>query len=478
MAGTEVFSHRLIFQLLELHKERRSGILRAEHGSAKKQLVVRQGRLAFAESNAPEDHLARVMVSMNLLPKSALPGIAAQMKEKKTSDEAILASGKTSQRELEEGAREQALTVLSSLMSWDDGEIRLYSNEHLAQRRFDVALPLPDLIVAAARRAASRRPFPQAFSPLVGPISPVFENRENLLILPLDRIEAFAFSMVTEPSPVEYVISCLVQEHSKPEELILRLLILGLLRKGEFAGEPVQEQPDRSSELEAKLDEMLRDSESNDLYGILGVPADATENQIKQAYHELAKNYHPDRFQSKNFSSSLRLKAQQMFTAITGAYTQLGDKAARSSYDRERLKQKGQSGPAPKARAGAGKDRESMAEIMYRAGQGFFSKGDFERAAEKLRECVYLKPDVAKYQYLLGASQAEVPKMRKEAEQSLLKAIELDRSLAEPYVALAKLYLKVGMARRAEAQIREALRLSPGNSEAGELLKQITSRDA
>ena len=475
MTWTGSFSHKLIFQLLELHKERRGGILRAEHGPSKKQLVVKQGRLSFAESNAPEDHLARIMVSMNLLPKSALPGIAAQMKEKKTSDEAILASCKMSQRELEDGAREQALAVLSSLMSWDDGEIRLYTSEQLARRRFDLALPLPDLVVAGARRTASRRPIPSAFGPVSGTISPVPENRENLLILPLDRVEAFAFSLVTGPSQVEHVISCLVQEHPKPEELILRLLILGLLRKGDYVPEAVPEEPDVSSELEGKVDEMLRVSESGDLYRILGVTAEATESQVKQAYHELARQYHPDRFQSRKFTPELRLKAQQLFTSITGAYARLGDQAERSAYDRERMKRGASGGSAPKGRSGASPDRETMAEVMYRAGQGFYSKGDFEKAAEKLRECVYLKPDVAKYQYLLGASQAEVPKMRKEAEQSLLKAIELDRAPTEPYLALGRLYLKVGMARRAEAQVREALRLHPGSVEAADLLRQITS---
>ncbi len=470
MNGTEVFSHKLILQLLELHKERRGGILRAERGQQKKQLVVRQGRLAFAESNAPEDHLARVMVTMNLVPKSALAGIAAQMKEKKTSDEAILASCKVSQRELEDGAREQALVVLSSLMSWDGGEVRLYSAEQMARRRYDLALPLPELIVTAARRAASRRPMPPAFSPLAGTISPALRNRESLLILPLDRTEAFAFSLVAGSSPVESVVGSLVQEHPKPDEILLRLMILGLLQKGEPAPEPVEEKPDASSELEMKVDELLRRSESGDLYKILGVTADASEGKIKQAYYELAKNYHPDRFQSRECSAALRVKAQQLFTSITGAYARLGNQAERSAYDVERLK-----GPESKARAGASPNRENMAEVMYRAGQGFFAKGDFEKAAEKLRECVYLKPDVAKYQYLLGASQAEIPKTRKEAEQCLLKAIELDNTLVEAHICLGRLYHKVGMARRAEVQVREALRLNPGNAEAGNLLRQIQS---
>lgn len=67
MPESNAFSQRLTIHLLELHRTQRGGIVRAERGTTKKQLVVRKGRLAFAESNSPEDHLARVLVSMELL---------------------------------------------------------------------------------------------------------------------------------------------------------------------------------------------------------------------------------------------------------------------------------------------------------------------------------------------------------------------------------------------------------------------------
>ncbi len=35
--------------------------------------------------------------------------------------------------------------------------------------------------------------------------------------------------------------------------------------------------------------------ESNDLYGILGVPKTATDKEIKKAYRNLAVKYHPDK---------------------------------------------------------------------------------------------------------------------------------------------------------------------------------------
>jgi len=63
--------------------------------------------------------------------------------------------------------------------------------------------------------------------------------------------------------------------------------------------------------------------------------------------------------------------------------------------------------------------------------------------------------------------------MRKEAEQHLLKSIELDGMQAEPYLALGKLYISVNLPRRAETQLQEALRWDPENSEAQKLLHEL-----
>ncbi|XP_041650637.1 dnaJ homolog subfamily B member 9a [Cheilinus undulatus] len=62
-----------------------------------------------------------------------------------------------------------------------------------------------------------------------------------------------------------------------------------------------------------------------DYYDILGVPKDATERQIKKAFHKLAMKYHPD----KNRSPDAELK----FREIAEAYETLSDESKRRQYD-------------------------------------------------------------------------------------------------------------------------------------------------
>ncbi|XP_006642962.3 dnaJ homolog subfamily B member 9a [Lepisosteus oculatus] len=62
-----------------------------------------------------------------------------------------------------------------------------------------------------------------------------------------------------------------------------------------------------------------------DYYNILGVPKDASERQIKKAFHKLAMKYHPDKNKSPD--------AETKFREIAEAYETLSDEKRRREYD-------------------------------------------------------------------------------------------------------------------------------------------------
>lgn len=70
---------------------------------------------------------------------------------------------------------------------------------------------------------------------------------------------------------------------------------------------------------------------SKDLYGILGIKKDATEDEIKKSYRKLALKYHPDKWADK--PQQEQKKAEDKFKEITEAYEVLSDTEKRKQYD-------------------------------------------------------------------------------------------------------------------------------------------------
>lgn len=66
--------------------------------------------------------------------------------------------------------------------------------------------------------------------------------------------------------------------------------------------------------------------EFKDYYAILGVPRDASEEEIKKAFRKLARQYHPDVAKDKK-------AAEEKFKEINEAYEVLGDPEKRRKYD-------------------------------------------------------------------------------------------------------------------------------------------------
>ena len=68
-------------------------------------------------------------------------------------------------------------------------------------------------------------------------------------------------------------------------------------------------------------------SNKKDYYEILGVPKDATEDQIRRAYKKLAIKWHPDK------NPDNKKQAEEKFKEISEAYSVLSDPKKKNEYD-------------------------------------------------------------------------------------------------------------------------------------------------
>lgn len=476
MSG-EFTNSKLLGALLHIHHMGKSGILRLQRGTARKQLGLREGAVAYAESNQPQEHLVKILVRMSLLERKHLSKVTALMKGGKTSDEAVAAAAGLEAERILAGAREQAVAILATLLTWPPEEPKFYSTEGLPARRLNLRIPIPEILVLAARRAACSPDLMAALPHVRGIVAPA-ADRKLAAILPLDGAELYACAQCQAAQPVEDLLNLLPTGTVKPIEILRRLLLLGLLTVESVpsAADAAAAADALLEQMEAQIDDLLAQFEVANYYEILSVSTDADAEKIHAAYHDLARRYHPDRFESRKYSDALRRKAERLFTFITGAYTTLSDPAARASYDEARKTKESQVEAARQSVAAVDVETEKMAEALFNAGCASLASKDYEKAVRQLKESVFLQPNVAKYQLYLGVAEAGIPRLAKEAEQHLLRALELDPMRVEGRLELGKLYMRVNLPKRAETQFLEVLRWDPENKTALRLLDEIGKR--
>jgi DnaJ-class molecular chaperone len=75
---------------------------------------------------------------------------------------------------------------------------------------------------------------------------------------------------------------------------------------------------------------------ADDPYTVLGVPRNATDDDIRRAYRKLAKELHPD------LNPANRVSAEERFKKVSGAYGVIGDAEKRKQYDRGEIDANGE----------------------------------------------------------------------------------------------------------------------------------------
>jgi hypothetical protein len=255
-------NRKLLDVLLDLHIKSRSGILRIRRESAKKQLVLHNGLLVFAESNQPQEHLAHVMVALDLLPRAKLNDIASSMKTGKTSEEALLALPNANIENVAKGRREQAIRIVSSVLDWDGCDLGLYPGDGFPANRMSLQMQLPELMIASVRQAVSKRlvSFPPHF--LDGEVSTAKDAGNS--VYPLNRTEFETCSLLKTGRRAADVLPLMPAHEVKPEETLLCLYFLGLIQwaAAQPAGDGEHSASDDSNSLAIKLEELLAQFES------------------------------------------------------------------------------------------------------------------------------------------------------------------------------------------------------------------------
>ena len=154
-----------------------------------------------------------------------------------------------------------------------------------------------------------------------------------------------------------------------------------------------------------------------DHYDLLGVTRDAAGAEIRKAYLQAAKTYHPDALARLNLESELRKQANRVFAAIGKAHTVLGNVYGRREYD----------ATLDTNSTDLDAERLGQAETLYRKAEILMQQGNFRGALEFLTPAVEIWPDECSYQSACGwALYKKMPSEPQAARAYLERAQRLD----------------------------------------------------
>jgi curved DNA-binding protein CbpA len=106
---------------------------------------------------------------------------------------------------------------------------------------------------------------------------------------------------------------------------------------------------------------------ARDFYTVLAVPRNATEDQIRQRFRELARTRHPDRFQGVE-----KERAEKEFQEITQAFNVLADPERRRRHDSELVRPE---------ESGANDPRQLFRAYLQRGVKAYKEKSYLEAAS-------------------------------------------------------------------------------------------------
>lgn len=102
-------------------------------------------------------------------------------------------------------------------------------------------------------------------------------------------------------------------------------LVYKLAKSGQL-GLPTPEEPPKKKKSKKKKSRKKKRVKPRPAHEVLGVEPDASEDEIRHAYQELMRKYHPDRV--ANAADELRDLAHKRSKEINAAYDQLMNRSA------------------------------------------------------------------------------------------------------------------------------------------------------
>jgi len=467
--GTTV--NHIAVHLRDIYFNKRTGRLIYRRGEILKYFFFDKGVIFQVKTNQLDERLGEILYKLERIPKEAHARIDEYIEPGKNIGEVLKTRGVISENDLGEALAQQIRDSVLSAFGFFDADLEFQAHEEFGGDSCESRVSVPLLIEYGIRRMPAS-PGLQSFLARRIPVP----GRKTYAYL-LTGEEREILEKVTGADSAEAIMRSLTMPADQFWKSLYLFYCLGVVdlpagpvtgaaaapgtRSGP-AGETADGVPQQIAEV-LNLHDLLP---SVTHYQLLDIAKTASDEEVKKAYFQLARRFHPDRF-DRQVAGDFRTQIDEVFDAINNAYRVLSNKELRRIYD---------------AKAGQVSVQEDVqeslkkADIKFRQGKTLHGQGRYEEAITYLEEAVRMRRDKGDYYLLLAMCESKVPAYVKKAEQDFLKAIQLEPWNPEGYMGLGLLYKTEGLQTKAVKQLEKALEVDPEHASAREALDEITGK--
>ena len=482
----------LVELIREISSHAVGGRLRLEHDRVKVVAYFDSGNFLYAASNVRTLRLREYLLKSNLVSEKDLTQFNDRVSD---SDmvKVLCAQKLLTSSAAEQVQAKQVSDVLRLALLWTEGTWDLDSKSRLNEA-VNVKIDTNSLLLDAARRlpakfAASRFPNP---AELISPLTAAMVH-DNLL-----PAEVFLLSRLDRPMTLRDLVAIGGAGEEETLGIVYALALGGLLKRARWhsafrdrkPSPPPEPEKETATREQTEIDltdtqnflERVKNARTH--YEVLRVNWDASAQDLKTVYYQLARRYHPDRFRKAHAGLVPHLEAA--FAKITQAYETLCDDNLRANYNskleaRRKVDQLTDSAPKPTTQQesvaeSAGEPVVSKAEraaSQFKEGMAALELGERKTALGLFASAASAAPNEARYRAFYGQLLAGNERTRRAAEAELQAAIKLDPNNANYRVMLAELYRDLGLKLRAKGEAERAVAADPNNQKARELLRTL-----
>ncbi len=462
--------NHIAIRLRDIFFNKKTGSLIFRRGEILKYFFFDKGAIFQVKTNQPGERLGEVLFKLDRLSKEEHARIDEFIEPNKNIGEVLKTQGVISEDDLAEALGHQIRESILNVFAFFDAEIEFQAHDEFAGNSGDTRVSVPLLIEYGIRRM---QPTPHLQS-FLARRTPVLGRKTYAYLLTIE--EKDILDKVNGKDAAEVILRTLTMPAEQYWKSLYLFYCLGVvdLEGDETAPEAAPDIKTRlrpasesHEDVPRQIAEVLtfRDTlPSMTLYQILDIPKTATDEEVKKAYFQMARRFHPDRF-DRQIAAEFKAQIDEVFDGITNAYRVLSNKDSRRVYDAK----SGQVSTQEDAQ-----DTFKKADTKFRQGKTLHAQGRYDEAIAYLEEAVRMRRDKADYFLLLAMCESKMPPYVKKAEQDFLKAIQLEPWNPEGYVGLGLLYKAEGLQTKAVKQLEKALEVDADHASAREALEELT----